>query len=128
MNSESSKIRNFTDLIVWQKAQSLVLEIYKLTEAFPRDERYSLTDQIRRAAISATSNIAEGFSRNSYKEKIHFYGIAQGSTAELQNQLILGKDLGYIPISNFDETFQRSILVHKLINGLIKGARKISNT
>ncbi len=126
MNENSKKIKNFTDLIAWQEAQKLILRIYKITKNFPREERYSLTDQIRRAAISVTSNIAEGFSRNSYKEKIYFYSIAQGSLTELQNQLILSKDLGYLSNSDFDEIFAHSVSTHKLINGLIKGARKIS--
>ena len=128
MNDEYNKIRNFTDLIAWQEAQKLVLKIYKITGAFPKEERYSLIDQMRRAAISITSNIAEGFSRGSYKEKIYFYFIAQGSTTELQSQAILSRDLNYISSDNLDEVLQESITVHKLLGGLIKGARKITNT
>ncbi len=127
MNNNEGKIKNFTDLNTWKEAHKLVLEIYKLTEKFPKEERYSLIDQMRRASISITSNIAEGFSRNSYNEKIHFYGIAQGSTTELQNQIILSKDLSYLSTDNFKALFNQSIIVHKLINGIIKGARKIIN-
>ena len=127
MNDESKKIRVFTDLIAWQEAHKLALKIYKITETFPQNERYSLIDQMRRAAISMTSNIAEGFSRGSYKEKIYFYFIAQGSTTELQNQAILSKDLGYISRTSFDEVSRQSIIVHKLLSGLVKGARKIMN-
>lgn len=127
MNNNEGKIKNFTDLNTWKEAHKLILEIYKLTEKFPKEERYSLIDQMRRASISITSNIAEGFSRNSYNEKIHFYGIAQGSTTELQNQIILSKDLLYLSVDNFEVLFNQSIVVHKLINGIIKGARKIIN-
>jgi four helix bundle protein len=73
MKPKNKKIISFTDLIVWQKAHQLVLDIYKITEKFPKKETYSLTDQMRRAAVSVSSNIAEGFGRYTYKDKIHFY-------------------------------------------------------
>ncbi len=120
-----NKIKSFTDLNAWREGHKLVLMIYKITNEFPKEERYSLIDQMRRASVSITSNIAEGFSRNSYNEKIHFYGIAQGSTTELQNQIILSKDLNYTSINNFEDLFRQSVIVHKLLNGLIKGAKKI---
>ena len=126
MNDDKEKIRRFTDLNTWKEAHKLALMTYKLTDNFPKEERYSLVDQMRRAAISVTSNISEGFSRNSLNEKVHFYGIAQGSNTELENQLILSRDLGYIQENQFTELFEQSITVHKLINGLIKGARKLS--
>ena len=124
MNNQE-KIRDFTDLNTWKEAHKLALAIYKATDNFPREERYSLIDQLRRAGISVTSNIAEGFSRNSYKEKIQFYAMAQGSNTEIQNQLILSRDLGYISEENFRDLYENSVIVHKLINGLIKGARKL---
>lgn len=90
---DNPKIKNFTDLIAWQEAHKLVLLIYKITDQFPQKEIYALTSQMRRAAISVTSNIAEGFSRKSSKEKIQFYYMSTGSLAELQNQLIVSKDI-----------------------------------
>lgn len=97
MNQESGKkIRSFTDLHAWQKAHELVLEVYKITKYFPREEQFGLTNQIRRASISVSSNLAEGFSRRSYKEKIQFYSMALGSTTEVQNQLLIAKDVDYI--------------------------------
>lgn len=125
--NEVEKIRRFTDLNTWKEAHKLVLMIYKLTTEFPIEEKYSLISQMRRAAISITSNISEGFSRNHLNEKIQFYGMAQGSNTELQNQLILSKDLGYVEEGRFEELFGQSITVHKLINGLIKGARNLKN-
>ena len=80
---------------------------------------------MRRAVISITSNIAEGFSRQSYAEKIRFYSMSQGSTTELQNQLIVSQDIGYLNKKDFEQIYQQSIIVHKLINGLIKGAKRI---
>jgi four helix bundle protein len=81
---KDKKIKEFTDLIAWQEAHKLVLQIYELTKEFPKDELFGLTSQIRRSAISITSNIAEGFGRQKYGEKIQFYYIAQGSITELK--------------------------------------------
>ena len=113
-----SKIRSFTDLITWQKSHKLVLDIYKITLKFPEDEKYNLVNQLRRAAISITSNIAEGFSRRTSKDKAHFYYNALGSLTELQNQRLIARDLKYI--DEFSEIAKNSIEVNKLINGLIK--------
>lgn len=122
--NQALKIQSFTQLTTWQKAHTLVLVIYKITKAFPREEIYALVDQMRRCAISITSNIAEGFSRKSYKEKIQFYSMALGSTTELQNQLLVARDVGYITKEQFSTIAQLTVEVHKLINGLIKGSRK----
>ena len=127
MNDESSKIKSFTDLDTWKEGHKLVLVIYKETKNFPSEERFALIDQMRRAVISITSNIAEGFSRQSYLEKIRFYYMAQGSVTEIQNQLIVARDIGYLNQIKFEEISRQSVVVHKLINGLIKGARRILN-
>jgi four helix bundle protein len=86
----------------------------------PKNEQYGLADQMRRCAVSITSNIAEGFSRRTSKDKIQFYYIALGSVTELQNQLIIARDLKYISIDSFKELADQTIIVSKLINGLIK--------
>lgn len=125
MNEEKNKIQTFEDLNCWKEAHKFLLEIYKTTEKFPKTEQFSLTSQMRRAGVSITSNIAEGFSRGTYNDKIHFYNMAQGSVTELQNQLILAKDLGYIAGEKYENLREHSILVHKLITGFIKGARRI---
>jgi len=116
------KIESFTDLNAWKEAHNLVLLVYELTEKFPTTEKFGLTNQIRRAAVSITSNIAEGFSRRSSKEKIQFYRMALGSLTEAQNQIIIAKDLQYISNKEFEELFNKSIIVSKLVNGLIKSA------
>jgi len=90
------KTSSFEDLIVWQKGHLFVLEVYKLTKEFPREEVYGLTSQFRRAAVSITANIAEGYKRLSNKEKLRFYNIAQASLEECRYFLILSKDLEYI--------------------------------
>jgi four helix bundle protein len=89
------KAKNFTDLIVWQKAHQFVLSTYRLTENFPKSEMYGLTSQFRRAAVSIAANIAEGFRKRSKPEKAHYLGISQGSLDECCYYLILAKDLGY---------------------------------
>jgi len=93
-------IKNLTEIIAWQKAHELVLEIYKITNDFPKIEDYCLTSQIRRAAISIPSNIAEGFKRKSTRDSVHFYNIADGSLEEVKYQLILARDLKYISPKN----------------------------
>lgn len=123
MENNFSKITKFTDLIAWQEAHKLVLMVYKATKEFPIEEKYCLVDQIRRAAISITSCIAEGFSRKSSKDKSHFYNLAQGSLIELQNQLIIAKDVNYLGKDEFYQIAEQSINVHKLLNGLIKATK-----
>lgn len=89
------KARNFQDLQVWQKAHAFVLDLYRLTTAFPKHEMYALTTQMRRAAVSVPANIAEGFRRRSRPEKARFLNIAEGSLEECRYYLILSRDLGY---------------------------------
>ncbi|MCF7802134.1 MAG: four helix bundle protein [Candidatus Marinimicrobia bacterium] len=89
------KASKFEDLIVWQKAHQFVLEVYKLTAIFPDSEKYGLTSQFRRAAVSIPANIAEGFRKRGTKDKSRFYNIAQGSLAECRYYLILATDLDY---------------------------------
>ena len=120
---ENSKIRSFTDLVTWREGHKLVLEIYKITKNFPREELFGLSNQIRRAAVSITSNVAEGFSRKSNKEKVQFYCIARGSVTEVQNQLLIARDVDYLDNENFQKIAKQTINIHKLINGLIKYSR-----
>lgn len=121
--SIKGKIINFTDLIAWQEGHRLVLEIYSITKIFPIKETFILSSQMQRCAISITSNIAEGFSRKGKKEKVQFYSTSLASVTELQNQLFIAKDLHYITLEKFNDLSEKSILVHKLINGLIKSAQ-----
>ncbi len=89
------KAKNFTDLIVWQKAHKFVLSVYRLSENFPKSEMYGLTSQLRRAAVSIPANIAEGFRKRSKPEKTYFLGVAQSSLEECRYYLILVNDLKY---------------------------------
>ena len=123
MNNESRKITSFTSLNAWQFGHKLVLETYKITKEFPKEEVFGLSIQLRRSAVSITSNIAEGFSRKSYKEKTQFYSMALGSVTELQNQLLIARDIGYLSNNIFNDIAQQSVTVHKLLNGLIKKSK-----
>lgn len=120
---DKNKIKSFTDLHVWQEGHKLVLTIYKITLNFPKAEAYALVDQMRRCVVSMTSNIAEGFSRSGRKEKIQFYYMSLGSLTELQNQLLISKDLSYIDNSMFGSIADQTVVVHKLLNGLIKSIK-----
>lgn len=127
MPSAAKPIKSFTDLHVWKEGHVLAVEIYKITKIFPKEEIYSLTDQMRRAAISITSNIAEGFGRQSYKEKIQFYYIAQGSITELKNQLLLARDIQYLKESDFRALAEQVNTAHKLLIGLIRKSKGFLN-
>ncbi len=119
MNNEYKKIKTFTDLKAWQEGHRLVVSIYKITDSFPRKEVYSLTDQMRRAAVSITSNIAEGFGRRTYKEKTHFFYQAKGSLIELKNQILIAKDVGYLEKKYFKELVELANIADQLLQGLI---------
>lgn len=123
MSVSKKKIQSFTDLIAWKEGHSLVTNTYSLTSKFPRTEDYALTSQIRRCIVSVTSNIAEGFSRQSRKEKIHFYYTALGSLSEFQNQLLVARDVNYCSQTDFSRLAEQTVQVSKLINGLIKALR-----
>lgn len=120
----ADKIRSFTDLIAWKEAHKLSIQIYRITDKFPDKEIFSLVSQMRRCSISISSNIAEGFSRQSKKEKIQFFYTAKGSLTELQNQLLLSRDVGYISREEFNKLAEATVLVDKLIVGLIKSLKK----
>lgn len=115
-------IGNFTDLTTWKRAHELVLQTYRYTKKFPDEEKFSLVNQMRRASISITSNIAEGFGRNTAKDKVQFYAMAKGSLCELQNQAITAKDLGYLNEVDLREFESTRVEVVRLLAGLMRSA------
>jgi four helix bundle protein len=115
-----ASIKKFSDLSVWQKAHKFVLAVYKVSEQFPKSELFGLTNQLRRASVSITSNIVEGFERNSNKEMKQFFTIARASLAEAQSQLLIARDLGFMRIEQFNKLAEQSVEIHKMINGFIK--------
>lgn len=113
-------IQNFTELTAWQEAHKLALLIYESTSTFPSIEQYGLSSQMRRAAVSVTSNIAEGFGRSSAKDRQHFWVIADGSLYEVKSQLILARDLQYIDETRYENVVKQSDIAHKLLHGLLR--------
>lgn len=116
--------QHFKQLTVWQEAKRLVLTVYELTGNFPKEEQYVLTAQMRRAAISVTSNIAEGFGRKTSKDKEHFYVMANGSLAELENQVLLAESLGYFNESHVLKAQKQLSGTGQLLNGLLRAHRR----
>ena len=116
-------LRSFRDLIVWQKAMRLARETYCLVKLLPMEERYALSDQMRRAAVSITSNIAEGQSRNTKKEFIQFLHIAKGSNSELMTQFLLCLDFEYLKKEEIQKVMNLCTEIDGLLGGLIKSLK-----
>ena len=110
---------NFKELLVWKKSIELVTEIYEITATFPSEEKYGLVSQIRRAAVSIPSNIAEGNARRSSADYIQFLKIARGSGAEVETQIIISKNLGFMNDVKCEELTLKITEIMKMINGLI---------
>jgi four helix bundle protein len=121
MEQKGYKSRSYHDLEVWKLAIDFVKQIYEITDNFPTSEKFGLVNQIRRAAVSIPSNIAEGQSRNSTKEFRQFLAISLGSLAELETQLIIAKEIGYLPQSVLDGLLSPLDRMRKMIKGLAKG-------
>src|SRR2546426_9934145 len=115
---ELETMRPHQKLEVWIKALELVTDVYKDTESFPKEERYGLTSQIRRAAVSIPANIAEGAGRHSKKEFAYFLSNSQGSTSELETELIIAHRLGYIDETTFSRLVSQLERIGRLITGL----------
>lgn len=111
--------KSYRKLIAWQKAKSLALEIYRSTRDFPKDELYGITSQMRRAAISVASNIAEGSGRHSRKEFIQFLYHARGSLLELENQVEISRELGYIGNVSCSNILRKTEELGRILNGLV---------
>ena len=111
--------RSYRDLIAWQKAMKFVTQIYEVTQRFPSEERYGLTNQLRRASVSVPSNIAEGQARFSQKEFHHFLSMAGGSLVELETQLLIARNLKYISEADADTLLAAADELGRVLNGLI---------
>ena len=112
-------LKFYRDLVVWQKAMDLVTEIYRVTQKFPKHELFSLTSQLRRAAVSIPSNIAEGQGRLTPGEFRQFLGHARGSLLEAETQIVLATRLHYISQEQSDNLLQQSAEVGRILNGLL---------
>ncbi len=116
-------MNGFKDLIVWQKAYELALRIYKITNDFPKQERYGLVSQMRSCAISVSANISEGYERKSTKQYLYFLNIAKGSLGELETYLLISKDLAYVDDKIWFEIEELRKSTLRLLRGLMKSIR-----
>ena len=112
------EMQRFTELQVWQRSHSVVLDIYRATQRFPASERYGITAQLRRAAVSAPTNIAEGAKRSSRKDYAHFLNIAEGSLAEAEYLVMLSRDLGYLPVPEAEPLLAELAEIMRMLAGL----------
>jgi four helix bundle protein len=110
---------SYRDLIAWQKAMRFVVEIYQATQSFPREERYGLANQLRRAAVSVPNNIAEGQAHFSRREFHHFLAHARGSLVEIETQLIIAQKLGYLDATKSQLLLDEAAELGRILNGLI---------
>ena len=113
-------MRDFKQLKVWEKAHNLTVQVYKITKSFPSDERFGLTGQLRRAATSVPTNIAEGCGRDTERELARFMSIAAGSASELEYQLLLACDLGYVESESFKDLTQQVNEIKMMLNSFIQ--------
>ena len=118
--------QSFEDVIAWKKAHAFVLSVYKVTKGFPDDEKFGLTSQFRRAAVSIEANIAEGYRKIGKQDKLRFFNISQGSLSECKDYIILAKDLEYINMEQYQELWQSSEEANRLLisycNGIINNS------
>ena len=119
-------VKDYRELIVWQKAMDLVEEVYRATASFPKEEMYGLTGQIRRAAVSVPSNVAEGQARSTTADFLHFLSIARGSLKEVETQVIIARRLGYVDEQKESELTSLTDEVSRLISGLASSLKRKS--
>jgi len=125
--SVSPIVQSYRDLIVWKKAMSLVLNIYRSTNAFPKTETYGLASQLRRAAVSIPSNIAEGQARLSTAEFKQSLGHARGSLMEVETYILLAQELGYLERDQSENLLAGTAEVGKILNGLLNSLARVTN-
>ena len=119
-----TSLNSFEKLVAWQCARLLTKQVYEITANFPKDEQFGLTNQMRRAANSIGANMAEGFSRQTIADKLHFYSMAPGSLTELQSFLYTALDVSYIDEKQKTLPYNQSVKTHKLITGLMKSTKR----
>lgn len=119
-----SEIKSYKDLLIWQKGIKIVTLVYQIVNSFPKEELYALTSQLKRASVSIPSNIAEGYGRNTDKSFGHFLNISRGSLFEIETQLLIAKELGFIVDENlFKEIFKEINEESKMINAFSKSLK-----
>jgi four helix bundle protein len=123
MEAQTAKITSFTQLRTWQCARDIAVIVYKTSKEFPVEEKFGLSSQMRRSAVSVSANIAEGFSRNTAKDKVNFYSMALGSLTETLSHAFIGYKLGFVTQERLQLIEKSCEDLHKMINGLMKSAK-----
>ena len=118
--------QSYRDLVAWQKAMALVTDVYRVTRGFPGEERYGLTNQLRRAAVSVPSNIAEGQARFSAREFYHFFGTARGSLVEVETQVQIAMNLDYVPEIEGVGLLKKTAELGRILNGLLASIKTLA--
>ena len=121
-------MKTHKELEVWKRGIELVSFVYRVTKEFPLEELYGLTNQIRRSAVSVPSNIAEGSARSSRKELIHFLYISLGSLSELETQMIIARNLGFLSHEDMNEFEQKSVTLIRMLTAQIKALKNINSS
>lgn len=121
---ESGVVKSYRDLLVWQKSMSFVTEVYRHLESFPKQEQYGLVSQIKRSSLSIPSNIAEGSSRRSTKEFLHYINIATGSLAEVETQLQIANNLNYLDADTLKNMLGHTDEISRMLQGLYHSLEK----
>jgi len=122
--SETEKSYRFEDLLVWKKAHQFVLHTYLQTKSYPKEELFSLTSQYRRAAVSIAANIAEGYGKKGFNDKLRFYNIAEGSINECRYYIILSKDLAYMSAIDGDNLYSELTVIQKLLSSYSQSLKR----
>jgi four helix bundle protein len=128
VNAAAGRIRDFKELTVWQVARKLRSLIYRFTRGFPKEEAYGLTAQMRRAAVSITANLSEGFGRFSYQENAQFCRLSRASAYELRDHLTTALDENYLSKAQYEEAEKLAMDVIRLLNGYIRSTLKLQET
>lgn len=118
--------KSYRELPAWQKAMELVTQVYRTTKDFPRDETYGLTSQLRRASVSVTSNIVESQARFSSKEFHHFLSVARGSLVEVETQILIAENLGYLDSNQREVLINKTSELGRILNGSIASIKSVA--
>ncbi len=124
MEIKIEKIKSFQDLEAWQEGHKLVIQVFQVTNTYPKEEVYGLIGHSKRASLSITTNISEAFSRTNFKEKIQYYSFALKGVREVQNFLLVARDLGYLKSDSFDKIAAQTAIVSRICGDLVKGGKR----
>jgi four helix bundle protein len=124
MKMQGTKAKNFTEFRPWHEGHKLVLTTYRFLRAFPDEGQFSLRDEMKKAVVSVTNNIAEGYACDSAAERMNFFVLANAAMVEFQNCLLIARDVGYLKSAYFDEIARQAAIVNRQLAGLVSATKK----